>query len=427
MKYNLDDRLPILPTLLYGLQWWIVSLPCVIIIGSVIGKIHFSEIAAQTLYLQKIFIIMGFTTLVQIFWGHRLPLVIGPASVLLVGVLASLSAGISAIYTSIAVGGLIIAILAFSGILTGIRNIFTIRVVTVILILIPFTLMPTILKLVFDNNHHSYFNLIFVFVLIIALLLCNKWLRGIWKSTTIVLGIVAGTFVYYLLQGFPVIETVDYNQNLSFSSLFIDFEFDMGTIIAFVFCFIALIVNELGSIEAVGQMLHADNIGKRVKYGVGISGVSNILSGSLGIVGSVDYSMSTGVISATGCASRYTLIPAAIGLMACAFIPHAVNLLNHIPSIVMGTLLLYLMASQLSSGFTMMTSEKAVSTFNDGIVIGLPLMIAILISFIPGSALNQIPDIIRPIISNGFVVGVIAVLLLEHLIFRKSKNTTEDN
>lgn len=419
MKYQLDQKVPFLTNLLYGLQWWIVSLPCVIIIGAVISKIHYDDIALQTMYMQKIFAVMGITTIVQVLWGHRLPLVIGPASVLLIGVLASLPAGIAAIYTAVMIGGLMMAILAFSGLLTKLRFVFTARIITVILILIPFTLMPTIIKLIFDNQHHTFFNLIFALIFVISLLLLNRWLRGVWKSTTVILGLILASFVYYVINGFPIIETVGYSNQAFQNGLFINLKFDIGTIIAFLFCFIALLVNELGSIEAIGQLLQADNVGQRIKSGVGISGLSNILSGSLGIVGSVDYSMSTGVISATGCASRYSLIPAGLGLIVCAFLPQMVNILNHIPPLVMGTLLIYLMSTQLSSGFTMLIREKAVNTFEDGIIVGLPLMVAILISFIPTVSIEQMPDIVKPIIGNGFVVGVIIVLLLEHIIFKK--------
>lgn len=95
--------------------------------------------------------------------------------------------------------------------------------------------------------------------------------------------------------------------------------FEAGTILAFLFCYIALIVNELGSIQAVGHMLQADQMGQRTTRGVGIVGVTNVLSGLFGVIGPVDYSMSPGVISATGCASRYTLLPAGAGLILCAF------------------------------------------------------------------------------------------------------------
>lgn len=419
MKYHLDQKPPFFSNLLYGLQWWIVSLPCVIIIGAVLSRIHYDDIVMQTLYMQKIFAIMGITTIIQVLWGHRLPLVIGPASVLLIGVLASLSAGISVIYTSVAVGGFVLAILAFSGLLSKMRFIFTPRIITVILVLIPFTLMPTIIRLIFNNDQPTGFNLLFSFSLIILLLLVNKWLHGVWKSTTVILGLIVGSMAFFFANGFPQIESVGYSKDVFLNGFFIDIEFDAGTIIAFIFCFIALLINELGSVEAVGHILQAGDMGKRIRRGVGITGLSNIASGLTGVVGSVDYSMSTGIISATGCASRYTLIPAGIGLIACAFLPSMVNMLNHIPAIVMGTLFLYLMATQLSSGFAMMTHEKAVNSFEDGIIVGLPLMVAILISFMPATAADQLLDIIKPIIGNGFVMGVIMVLLLEHIVFRR--------
>lgn len=422
MKYKLDDRPPMLASLLYGLQWWIVSLPCIIIMGTVIGKMHFTGVADQTLYMQKLFAVTGFTTIIQVLWGHRLPLVIGPASILLIGITASLSAGVSVIYTSIIVGGLFIALLAFSGLLSKVRSVFTERVVTTILILIPFTLMPTIVGLVFDNENHTLFNFFYALALIILLLLCNKWLKGVWKSTTVLWGIIIGSLAYFCIFQFPDMGSIDHSKESVLNSIFMSsFSFDAGTILAFIFCFFALIVNELGSIESVGQMLKAEGMERRIKYGVGISGLSSMLSGSMGVIGSVDYSMSTGVISSTGCASRYTLVPAGIGLMLCALLPQAVNMLNHIPSIVMGALFIYLMAGQLSSGFVMMMNEKAVMGYNDGIVIGLSIMIAILVSIAPESAIAQIPDLVRPILGNSFVMGVITVMLLEHVIFRKKK------
>lgn len=71
-------------------------------------------------------------------------------------------------------------------------------------------------------------------------------------------------------------------------------EIRFGSGIIFLFCFIALIVNELGSIQAVGRMIGADHMERRTTRGVGITGLANVVSGALGIVGPVDYSMSPG-------------------------------------------------------------------------------------------------------------------------------------
>ena len=138
MKYELNDKPGMLPMLMYGLQWWIVSLPCVVIMGIIVSQLHYTDVMEQTFYLQKLFGIMGIAMIVQVLWGHRLPLIIGPASVLLIGILSTVSSGIPAVYTGIMVGGLVLTVLAYSGLLGKLQFVFTPRIVTVILILIAF-------------------------------------------------------------------------------------------------------------------------------------------------------------------------------------------------------------------------------------------------------------------------------------------------
>ena len=422
MKYELNDKPGMLPMLMYGLQWWIVSLPCVVIMGIIVSQLHYTDVAEQTFYLQKLFGIMGIAMIVQVLWGHRLPLIIGPASVLLIGILSTVSSGIAAVYTGIMIGGLVLTVLAYSGLLGKLQFVFTPRIVTVILILIAFTLTPVILKLVLGDTVHALFNLFFTLIMVLALVVGNKLLRGIWKSTTVLWGIVGGVLVYYLANGFPTLTSTGSGIMPEQATLFnFPLEFETGTILAFLFCYIALIVNELGSIQAVGHMLQADRMDRRTSRGVGIVGVTNVLSGMFGVIGPVDYSMSPGVISATGCASRYTLIPAGIGLILCAFFPSVVGILVTIPGVVMGAILLYLMATQLAAGMQMLVRERAITDFDSGVVVGLPLMVALLLSFAPSEVVNLIPSLFRPIVGNGFVMGVVSVLILEHLIFRKSK------
>lgn len=420
MKYELNDKPGILPMLMYGLQWWIVSLPCVVIMGIIVSQLHYTDVSEQTFYLQKLFGVIGIAMIVQVLWGHRLPLIIGPASVLLIGILSTVSSGISAVYTGIMVGGLILTILAYSGLLGRLQFVFTPRIVTVILILIAFTLTSVILKLVLGDAVRALFNMFFTLVMVLALVIGNKLLRGIWKSTTVLWGIVGGVLVYYGVFGLPMLPSTGVEIILEQATVLnFPLNLEAGTILAFLFCYIALIVNELGSIQAVGHMLQADHMDRRTTRGVGIVGVVNMLSGLFGVIGPVDYSMSPGVISATGCASRYTLLPAGVGLILCAFFPSVVGMLVTIPGVVMGAILLYLMATQLAAGLQMLVREKAITDFDSGVVVGLPLMVALLLSFAPEKVLNLIPYLFKPIVGNGFVMGVITVLIMEHLIFKK--------
>ena len=87
LKYNVDDRLPLSQLLLYALQWFILAV-AVVVTSVFVAQ---GSPAEKLFYSQKMFMIMGLTGLIQVIWGHRLPLVVGPAAVLLVGVMSALA------------------------------------------------------------------------------------------------------------------------------------------------------------------------------------------------------------------------------------------------------------------------------------------------------------------------------------------------
>ncbi len=419
MKYNLDDKPGPVPLLLYALQWWVVSLPAVIIMGMVVARLHFSGIGEQVAYMQKLFWLMGLVTVVQVWWGHRLPLVVGPASTLLVGLVASASAGVNAMYSAILIGGALLALAAVTGLLSKLRVFFTPRIVAVILVLIAFTLSPTILGLATAGaGGHASLDVCFALVMAFALVIYNSVLPGVWKSLTVLFGIGLGSLCYFLAFGPPAVPAMP-EKSAGMHFFPSSFELHPGALLSFLFCFLALTINELGSIESVGHMLGAQGMDGRIKRGAGLQGLGNMAAGALGVIGPVDFSFSAGLIMATGCSSRFTLVPAGIGLALCGFFPYLVLLFSCIPGVVMGALMLYLMTTQLAGGLTVLTRSGGVTDFAGGMTVGLPLMIGLLISFAPAAALGGFPDFLRPVVGNGFVMGTVSVILLEHVVFRR--------
>ena len=147
----------------------------------------------------------------------------------------------------------------------------------------------------------------------------------------------------------------------------------------------------------------------------------NIVAGSTGVLGPVDYSLSPGVVASTSCASRYAILPAAIAMVVLAFFPDAVAVLLTIPKPVMGIVLLFLMSTQVAAGLEIINSTKAVLSFRDGLVLGIPIMLTLALSFAPQEAMEAIPSLLRPIVGNGFVMGVIVIIILEHIVLKERK------
>ena len=423
MNYGLNDRMPLFPLLLYGLQWLVISIPSIIILGAVTASMNLEGAAQQILYIQKLVATVGGGLIIQMLWGHRLPLVMGPASVLLVGSISATAAHADAVNTAIVLGGALLFGLGISGMFDKVQSVFTPRIVVVILALIAFTLSPVIVRMLFGRTTDVLFNFILALSLSLVMIYLNNRLPGMWRSMVVFMGLVVGTAVCFLVKGpqFPA----EVGSVSAFSADWFDFTFqlDGGVLLSFLFCYMALIVNELGSIQSVGQQIKADKLNERSRRGISVTGLFNSLSGLLGVIGPVDYSLSPGVIAATGCASRFPLIPAGVGLIMIAFMPSWLVFISAIPEVILGTILLYLMGSQLTAALQMMAREKSVSSFNSGLIIGFPLMVALVISFAPEQALAELPPLIRPILGNGFVMGTITVLLLEHVIFKDEKKS----
>jgi xanthine/uracil permease len=425
IKYGLDERPPWAQSLIFGLQWLAITIATVIIIGKVVAGLHFTDSSQQLLYMQKLFFVMATSLFLQVLWGHRLPLITGPATVLLVAILAGTGSDINAIYSSIAAGGAFLVVLSVTGLFSRISRYFTSRVVATILMLIALTITPTILNLILStaSTETALTNLGFALLFFMAMIIADRLLPGIWKSTMIVWAIIAGSICYLMLV--PPEVWRDRGQLGLVSNFFTGFTTNLiwepGLLISFMICFIALSINDLGSIQAVGQLIKPPAMERRVTAGITLSGLSNMLAGFFGVIGPVNFSMSVGIIAANGNASRFTLIPTSLGLLAMAFFPGVVAFAWNVPSVVVGTILLYIMCSQLAAGLMVALGSDGFS-FQDGLIIGIPMMVSILVSYLPVSVKAAFPPLLMPVIGNGFVMGVLAVLILEHIVYPRENS-----
>ena len=414
LKYNVDDRLPAGQLAMYALQWFVL---CIAVVSTSVFVAQGSP-EERLFFSQRLFAVMGIAGCVQVVWGHRLPIVVGPAAVLLVGVMASLNANAdtTAIYSSIAIGGVLIALCTMGRLMHYVQRIFTPRIVVVILMLIATTLAPTITGLVFPihaTHEVHLFGLLFAVVGVLLMAIFNRRLKGVAKSLVIPAALIIGSALYYIFFDLPA----HTSSAASFRGLFLDeFVFDWSLVVAFVICYIALAINDIGSMESLGGMLGIKDMEKRTKRGMRITGVMNIVAGSMGVLGPVNYSMSPGVIASTGCASRYALVPATLMLFGCALFPDVIWVLTAIPTPVIGVILLFLMGTQLAASYEMMHSTRSATTFADALTLGLPIMVAMLFQLMPKGIA---PDVIQPLVGNGFAMGVITVIVMEHIVNRQ--------
>jgi xanthine/uracil permease len=427
LKYNIDDVPPLPEFLLFGLQWLAIEIPVVVLIGQIIGDIHFADPALKLGYLQKLSFATGIVWLVQILWGHRLPLITGPSSVLLVGVIASAGFAAGIVYTSIMIGGALLFLIAAAGLFGYLQALFTRRVVAVVLLLIAFTLMPTVLRLLTSTGAPPQFaGLLFGITLVLCAFAAQRRVSAIWGSVMILWIMAVGTGLWHLLFPGAVEPAGVVRSALSIGFLrgfTVDFSVSPGVLIGFLVCFIGLSINDLGSIESIGGLLNPPNMVRRINRGIALTGLGNVFCGFCGVVGCVSFSLSPGVILSTRCGSRFAMVPGAALLILLSFSPSLLSFVGRVPSVVMGAALLYVLAFQVAAGLMKLTEGSDGLGLDVAVVAGLPVLIGTAVASLPGPVLHAFPITLQPIVGNGFVMGIAAALILEHVVYKKREKS----
>ena len=92
-----------------------------------------------------------------------------------------------------------------------------------------------------------------------------------------------------------------------------------------------------------------------------------------------------------------------------------------LPDLIIGVMLMYIVVLQLAAAFNMMIDSRCVTTFNHALTIAIPLGIGLFVALLPQRVVELLSPILQPVLSNGFVIGVLIVVFLEHLVFLERK------
>jgi uracil permease len=194
--------------------------------------------------------------------------------------------------------------------------------------------------------------------------------------------------------------------------------FILPCIITFLFAYLAVIVNSIGSIHGISEIVGKDQIKKRVDRGIGFTGIGGVLAGLMGSIGTVSYSISPGVVLVSRVGTRFALTFCGVILILLSFIPKIGALFAVIPSAVIGAVLCVAMGSQIGAGIAVISKKGSMKT-RDYLVVGIPTLLGTMTSFLPKGIYAPLPSFLSAILANGVVLGIISVLIMEHLLLRE--------
>ena len=420
--YDIDDCPPWKRLFAYGLQWAVIMFPALVVVSSLSAGALSLDPAGNIRFFQLTLLASGSFSAVQCLWGHRYPVLDGPATALLLTFMVLAPHGLPAVQGGTILGGVCLVLLVWSGQLGKVARLATPRVVGVILLLVALTLMPYLARSMAGMTSESpNGNAVVLFTgmgLTLFMAALSDRLRGFWKSISLLAGMGVGTTLFYLagaVDGSAVSKAgwiaLPPHPIPSAPELY------WPAVAAFVVSYVAVVVNSLGSLHGIAEITDEKRLSVSVSRGIFLNGLAGICCGFMGIVGMVSYSMSPGVVLASRVASRYAAACCGGILVLAAFVPKLAACLSSVPDPVVAAALCAAMGVQVGAAISLVSAGGM--TFRDYHVVGLPVLIGCMSGFLPEPFLNSLSPSLRIFLGNGVVVGIFFVLLLEHVLLRR--------
>ena len=426
LLYGLNERPPWGRTILYGLQWLIIFLPLLTMVSFLAAQVMGFSHAAKLAFFQRLLIVTGATIVLQTLWGHRLPTLDGPAMALVVTLATLTGTEQSSIGGGMIFGGFLLFLCGALGLMRYLIPLFTDRVIGVVLILIGLSAAPYLLPMLIgvDPQHPHGQKLVMAlgFVLIIVMALMTHHLEGLLRSLSIFMGVILGAVIFGALGMLDLSEV----RSAPWASV-PDLgwlcwpKFDPASCLAFALAYLAVLVNTMGSLYTVESIVSADNISGRLNRGLVLTGLSGVLAGAAGVIGTVPYSNSPGIIAVTRVGSRYALTACGLILLVMAFVSKLNALFAAVPDAVVAAALVTGVAVQIGVGMDVIHRQTGRLSSRDYLIVGLSILLGVIAGMLPPEFMAQLPKTIKPLLSNGLIVGVVLVLLLEHVILAEKK------
>ena len=419
--YNLDDHPPIRYALLYGFQWAMIMFPGLIIAASLSVESFPAGALDKVYFLQMTLLTSGLFTWLQAWWGHRYPLLEGPSTALMLAFILVAPLGLPTIQGGMILGAVLLILTVLSRQLDRVTVFFTPNVIGVILMLVSLGLIRPLIGFMTGGSttEGGVFLLSVFLVLLIASL--SHWLQGFWKTVSILLGMILGSLLFYFLGRLPLSElAVSPWVSVSLVKLPSAPGFHWQAVIAFACAYLAVMVNSLGSLQGIAVITDQERLPASTRRGLLFNGIAGICCGIFGVVGTVSFSMSPGVVLVLRVASRYAVGYCGLLLLVAAFLPKLAALLSLVPAPVVGAALCVGLGGQIGIGIATVASKPLAS--RDYFVVGVPLLLGTLVAFLPQTLFDALPGSLQIFVANSLITGIFLVLVLEHLLLRNKKS-----
>jgi uric acid transporter len=423
--HPVDEVLPAGPMLAVGIQHVLVMYAGAIAVPLIIGaalKLPKDQVA---FLISSDLFACGLVTLIQCIgvwkFGIRLPIIMG-VSFAPVGpmvAMAASGAGITTIFgATIAAGVFAVLIAPFFG---RLMRFFPPIVTGTIILTIGMTLFPVAINWAGGGRGSPTFgdprNLMVAAVVLLAILLINKYLRGFIANISVLLGMAIG-FAIALPLGF-----VDFS-GIGRAAWFAPVHpfafgmpvFDFAAIASLCLVMVVIMVESLGMFLALGDLAGRPVDRDAATRGLRTDGLGTVIGGIFNTFPHSSFSQNIGLVGITGVKSRWVVAVSGVILMLLGLLPKLSNLIASIPVVVLGGAGIAMFGMVAATGVKIL-SKVDYESKNNLLIIAISLGVGV-IPLVAPTFFEHMPKWAGPLTHSGITLAAVFAILLNALFNR---------
>ena len=418
MLYGLEEKVPAGKCSIYGIQYLVYFLAGSAIMPTIIGVYLGLDQAEIAQMLQRTFLLSGGISILQALLGHRFPIIDGPAGlwmgllIILAGAATAFGKDLSTLRTDMELGmicaGVMVIIVGLTGFMQKILKIFNPIVNGTFLILMVLQMSATVIKGAtgvssgYDTIQPKFVVIFLVTTAIIVII--NLKTRGFVQSIATLIGVVCGWILAYALGVSP--EFISDGGGI----LAVPQPFAWGTPTVDPSVIITCLIGEFALFSNTPGIVRKST----VRFGI-----TAALCGIFPVPGFVPFASAPSTTKLTRVAARSPFILGGIFMMILGLVAPVCTFFAAIPPAVGYSAMMIVFALMLEQGIK--EFRKVEFTNREGFIVGISFMIGAGIMFLDTGAFLTLPQMLRYIVSNGLIMGLIVAIVLEHVILRKKR------
>lgn len=422
-----DEMLPAGKLFLYGFQHVLAMYAGAVAVPFIIAQAAGLTIAQTAFLINADLFTCGLATILQTLgiWkiGIKIPVIQGVTFAAVTPmIMIAKSGGMPEVYGSIIVAGICTFLLApyFSKLVRFFPPIVTGSVITVIGI----SLMPVGVAWAAggtgNKNYGSLIYLLVAAVVLITILLINKYFKGFVAHISVLIGLGVGLIVAMALG------LVDFSGVASASWVGIDTpfafglpKFDFGSIVAMIIVMLVVMVESTGDFLAIGQMVEKPIGVKELTAGLRADGIATTLGGILNAFPYTAFAQNVGLVGLTGVKSRFVVATSGVILVVMGFFPKLATIIASLPNPVLGGAGIAMFGIVAASGIKTLAKVDFVKNQNNIFIVAISIGMGV-IPVVDPNFFNLFPSWSQTILHSGITLGSLTAIIL-NAFFNGSK------